>query len=191
MERVRVELPSGQSQPAANLKESFNFSQCLRCPVNEACCNTPVLKNVSPPFLTDSDVLAISRLTGLSVDQFSEVVEHPQNGHKVRIMKTITISDGQSTCFFFTGDRKCSIYKSRPYDCRLFPLDILKKGGKYYWILYTICKVDQQDPEIGRLVRIAESFLLPEIRPYIDDYATFEIGHSPAGQWIEIGQINI
>lgn len=33
----------------------------------------------------------------------------------------------------------CSIYPSRPLDCRLFPLDIVEERGKFYWCIYTVC----------------------------------------------------
>ena len=36
-------------------------------------------------------------------------------------------------------NNRCQIYKNRPFDCRIYPLDIQKIKNKYYWIIYTTC----------------------------------------------------
>ena len=57
------------------------------------------------------------------------------NGKKI---KTIKKKANSKECVFWdskTGG--CSIYKSRPIDCKLYPFDLLEIHGKYHWIVYS------------------------------------------------------
>lgn len=59
--------------------------------------------------LSKSDIKRIEKL-GYKADEFSEVKDG------VRVLKNV---DGK--CFFLK-DGKCSIYESRPFGCRLYPV---------------------------------------------------------------------
>ncbi|MBF0406242.1 MAG: YkgJ family cysteine cluster protein [Candidatus Riflebacteria bacterium] len=39
----------------------------------------------------------------------------------------------------FSSDGCCAIYKNRPLDCRLFPLDIIEYEGSYWWAVFKTC----------------------------------------------------
>jgi hypothetical protein len=40
--------------------------------------------------------------------------------------------------------RLCSIYESRPLDCRLFPLDIVEHEGEYWWCIFLNCRAPDE-----------------------------------------------
>ena len=40
--------------------------------------------------------------------------------------------------------RLCSIYESRPLDCRLFPLDIVEHKGEYWWCIFLNCRAPDE-----------------------------------------------
>ena len=69
-------------------------------------------------------------------------------------------------CIFYK-DGKCSIYKVRPTDCKLFPYDILRIGEKYYLVIYEIDCID-----IEKFINenyCAED-LIKRIIPWIKDF---------------------
>jgi Fe-S-cluster containining protein len=56
---------------------------------------------------------------------------------KLKIDKITTKKDG--TCQFLGPSGKCSEYKKRPFECRIFPFDIIEIKGKLYWVLWKNC----------------------------------------------------
>lgn len=61
------------------------------------------------------------------------------NGKKIKAVKKKT---NKTTCVFFDEDKKrCTIYQDRPFDCRVYPFDILQIDKKYCWIVYS-CNPD-------------------------------------------------
>lgn len=57
------------------------------------------------------------------------------NGKQV---KTIKKKSNSTECIFWDGKTGgCTIYESRPIDCRLYPFDILYVGDSYHWIVYS------------------------------------------------------
>lgn len=53
-----------------------------------------------------------------------------------RLLKTIK-KKKNSECVFLDDDKKCSIYRNRPFDCMMFPFDIFAINGKYFWVVYS------------------------------------------------------
>lgn len=61
--------------------------------------------------------------------------------------------------------KKCTIYKNRPNDCKLFPFDIKNIDGKYYLVLYNLdcCKhKDMLNENVDDVVN--------SIKPYINTF---------------------
>jgi Fe-S-cluster containining protein len=85
--------------------------------------------------------------------------------------KSLRLRDDGSCIFFDQTTRRCNVYEHRPTDCRLFPLDIVSRGGEYYWICYD-CGSHEMTEE---MVRLAERTILPELLCYLDAYA-----HAPS-----------
>ena len=55
-----------------------------------------------------------------------------------KTVKAIKKKPNSTLCIFWDQDnKKCSIYKQRPFDCRSYPFDILQINEKYHWIVYS------------------------------------------------------
>jgi Fe-S-cluster containining protein len=138
------------------------YQFCSGCPAHLNCCSRVRPGGpIDTPLLLAQEVAAISEMTGLSPSTFS-IGPTGQNSATSR-MKT-----GTRGCIFFDGQR-CTVYKARPLDCRLFPLDIvLGKDGRLRWIAYTqLCPVEAS---MDRYLQQAE-LLLPQLLPVIVEYA--------------------
>lgn len=71
-------------------------------------------------------------------------------------------------CRFAVNDR-CEIYPVRPLDCRMFPMDLVRDGSEYWWVLFTTCPrhMDLRERLEARIDRI-ESLLTAQL---LDQYA--------------------
>jgi Fe-S-cluster containining protein len=83
--------------------------ECDECKAN--CCKDLSLG----PLLSTSDIERIFRHTKM---EMSEFVEETQNN---RFPK----KDEKGRCIFLGENSRCTIYEARPFDCRLFPLDLI------------------------------------------------------------------
>ena len=84
-----------------------------------------------------------------------------KNKEKIGLLKS-----NANGCVFRASDNSCGIYENRPIDCRIFPLDIIKIEGKYWWALYDdVCGVEIEN--IDELVDYEESELFPALKPYL------------------------
>lgn len=135
------------------LKPTFHF--CKYCPKTENCCTS---KTVDPPVLTPNDVDNICKKTGLTSNEFcisaerglSEMKRH--NGH----------------CYFYQNE-KCTIYRIRPVDCKLFPFDVYKNNkGELLLLCYLSACPIQIDVE--SCIEKARSFL-KDLYPYLEEFA--------------------
>ena len=60
------------------------------------------------------------------------------NGEQISAIKK---KEGSTECVFWDSDTGgCTIYESRPMDCRLYPFDILYVNNSYQWIVYSCNK---------------------------------------------------
>lgn len=142
--------------------ELFNEIGSKKC--NE--CQCPCCTLNIPPFLTSED---ISRIISQENIPFKDFVEkkNRQDGKNVYYAKTY---NNKNCIFYNKKTKKCGIYISRPVDCRLFPLDIIKLKNEYYWINYDICKVSKKIS--NEIIEYANKNILPLLSKYIDIYST-------------------
>ncbi|KAF6247416.1 hypothetical protein C6990_02825 [Nitrosopumilus sp. b3] len=57
------------------------------------------------------------------------------NGKNIDTLKK---KDNSIECVFWNAETSgCSIYESRPIDCRLYPFDIMYLNNSYHWIVYS------------------------------------------------------
>jgi Fe-S-cluster containining protein/uncharacterized membrane protein len=105
-------------------KEGSYGSLCSTC--KKSCCTSFV-----SPFLVKSD---IERLKEIGLRYKTHLNDMVIDGKKV---KTIKRKEGTTNCIFWDKNSGCTIYEQRPFDCRIFPFDIFKIDGKYYWIVYS------------------------------------------------------
>ena len=111
--------------------ERFLKFRCTGC---GNCCKEPLLP------LTDQDITRITKATGeppsafvrwvdrhgIDMDDEPEAFVRLRDGKRVMIMR-----QGKGGCHFLGADDRCTIYKSRPLGCRVFPFDgTFGKDGK-------------------------------------------------------------
>jgi len=117
-------------------REQTAFAFCVKCPSNNNCCvrKRHGLEEVASPPLFPSEARNIAAKTGLQVDEFSE--GYPQSGCGIVIKRT------EAGCFFYKNGR-CEIYSIRPFDCKIFPFDIIRHNSTLHWIMYVdLCPSD-------------------------------------------------
>lgn len=90
-------------------------------------------------------------------------------------VKEIASNDDGACIFLING--QCDRYEDRPFECRIFPLDIIEEQGKLLWIRWDICKVQPGKPE-----DFEESFDID----YIKSYADYHKLHQPE-KYSEVG----
>ena len=137
------------------LKSVFPF--CKGCPADSNCCTG---KTVDLPVLTPKDVGLICRKTGLAPRQFCLPTRD--------VLSTMRSRKG--VCYFYKQG-KCSIYRFRPVDCRLFPFDVhVNDEGKAVLVLHVNACPQRIDAEafagkVWPLVR--------QIKPYLKEFAEY------------------
>ena len=164
------------------MKNPFEF--CNDCLLASNCCSK-VKKGgrIEPPFLTDQDIKNISPYLEEPVEHFVEA-RIGDNGSMMFLR-----SNGSERCIFLDEEMKCKIYDVRPLDCRLFPLDVIKEENDYYWIIYTsFCFSNKIN--IPDLLEFANG-VLPQLAPYLDDYATIDLPGMDKEEYIILGKIDI
>lgn len=92
----------------------------------KCCCNS---SKVDMPILLPFEVEKISKITKRNIDEFAE-----KKTNNLYQMKREN-DDEKKGCIFFQNN-KCSIYDTRPVDCRLFPFDFKEIDGEYKVIYY-------------------------------------------------------
>jgi Fe-S-cluster containining protein len=103
---------------------------CVSCK-KLSCCT-----DFFPPLLYPSD-LARLKNAGKSENEFLKNIKI--NGN---IIKTIKKKENSTACMFWDEDkRSCGIYNDRPFDCKMFPFDIVWTDNEYHWIVYS-CNPD-------------------------------------------------
>lgn len=84
------------------------------------------------PFLFKNDIQKLEK-TGVSKENFIEEVKVSDF-----LVKSLKKKEKSTNCIFWDEDTKnCSVYDNRPFDCKMFPFDIMKIDGEYRWILFT------------------------------------------------------
>jgi Fe-S-cluster containining protein len=86
----------------------------------------------------------------------------PEELARLGVTKVVALPTEGSPCMFLDQNSgKCTVYDRRPFDCRLFPLDIDEVDGKLWWLLSTECPAHGFiDAESS--ARHLEQTLLPE-----------------------------
>lgn len=179
MRQRRRKKREGANQKLTVLTD-FSRESCRVCS-HTSCCK------LEPAMLTNEDVKRIQKRTKLEIEDFSR--KRNIDGQKIRFLRRK--KDG--SCFFLDSENKCSIYKDRPVDCRIFPLDIDVQDGIYKWIYYDLMSVDNPcgDKSLSReyymqMALEAEKSLLPKLEKLLEPYANMDMKLYSSGNWIEL-----
>jgi hypothetical protein len=81
----------------------------------------------------------------------------------------------------YKKENKCTFYKDRPLDCRMFPLDIIEEDNVYYWIIFTTCPKHQQIRKklIPLIPKLEEKITGDILRQYKDQIAVTKKIYDP------------
>ena len=93
------------------LFEAIEFTECNGCSL---CCHMP----------------------WLLTEEYNSNKDKFKGG--IKQIDSVSFIMDQTRCKYAVNDR-CEVYQDRPLDCRLFPLDIIEDGGKYWWCIFTTC----------------------------------------------------
>ncbi len=107
-------------------KRGSHKTLCNTCQTSSCC------TSFSSPLLFPTDVNKLKAINKYGDRYVKEI--------KIRgkMQKSITKKKNSTECIFWdSNNRKCSIYKNRPFDCMIYPFDIFSINGKYYWVVYT------------------------------------------------------
>ena len=76
------------------------------------------------------------------------------------------------TCEFLGETGLCTAYNHRPFECRIFPLDITAKDGKLFWAIWEVCpgskSVDAEKMMASIEKELPGKWDLEYIQSYID-----------------------
>ena len=104
-----------------------DFSKLCGSCRSQGCCTNSAVPLV---FSSDFEDLRSIGKTGTKYLHYRNV-----NGSMI---KAINKKPNSDFCIFWDEqEKRCSIYKQRPFDCRAYPFDILKTNDKYHWIVYS------------------------------------------------------
>lgn len=83
------------------------------------------------------------------------------------------------SCVFLDGSGSCSKYSNRPFECRIFPFDIMRIKGRLHWIIWEVCPVhsllDHEEYIDGMEQRLSKDWPLD----YIEQYAAYHKQNQP------------
>ncbi|MDE1724494.1 MAG: YkgJ family cysteine cluster protein [Thaumarchaeota archaeon] len=99
---------------------------CNEC-TSKSCCT-----DFAEPLLFPSD---LEKLDSIKKSGSEYVQEIMIDNKKINVIKK---ANDSKSCIFLNGENNfCSIYENRPFDCRMYPFDIIWINDAYHWIVYT------------------------------------------------------
>ena len=147
--------------------DSFSHeSLCSSCDVKPCC------TSCESPFLFSKDIENLEKL-GKSNEEFIETIQV-----KGKLIKTLKKKQGTTNCIFWNEKKNCcSIYNHRPFDCKIFPFDIIKVGTKFHWIVFSCNPNSDWSWTNEHLNQIEADPQFLEIIQNLDPYASFFISN--------------
>ena len=134
------------------LKEGI-YKGCERC-TTHSCCKKSAGGYFTPPWVLPIEAMKIKELVGDNIDFF----ENPKEGETFGRMKR----DANEDCIFLT-DEGCSLLDYRPYDCKLFPYEVLHTKDGYFLVIYKhVCPNNITfDENYNRIIKLALQHSIP------------------------------
>ena len=98
----------------------------------ESCNKISCCTGFDAPFLFKNDIKKLEKI-GKSWDKFFRDVRVADI-----FVKSLKKKENSTNCIFWDEKTsKCTIYEQRPFDCKMFPFDIMKVKGEYRWIIFS------------------------------------------------------
>lgn len=103
-----------------------NMRICNEC-TTKSCCT-----DFAEPLLFPSDLAKLDAINKSHSDYVKEIVIDNQH------IKVIKKANNSKSCIFLNSENNfCSIYENRPFDCKMYPFDIIWINDTYHWIVYS------------------------------------------------------
>ena len=123
---------------------------CLICE-DKSCCKLDI---AHPLFVTQEEMERIRKLYPNKSESFNRVLP----------------------CPFLMEDGLCMIHESKPVDCRLFPFDVIKVDGEFYWIIWKIdCFIHKDGRRFDEYLKELEEKLIPGFASHLESYSSFRL----------------
>jgi Fe-S-cluster containining protein len=132
------------------------YKICTHCIYTENCCCS--FNKINSPVLNEDEIQAIKNYI------------NKNNFYEKKDTNLYNLITKNSKCIFYQNN-KCTIYKKRPIDCRLFPLDIIRKDKKYYLIIYLLECIDET--KIIEEIKDID-YLIAQVKPWIEIFTKDE-----------------
>lgn len=118
---ISMNLPMQDSAPVTG-----SMKICNEC-TSKSCCT-----DFAEPLLFPSD---LEKLRSVEKSGSEYVKEIAIDNAKIHVIKKAI---GSKSCVFLNPENNfCSIYENRPFDCRMYPFDIIWINDAYHWIIYS------------------------------------------------------
>lgn len=99
---------------------------CVNCSHKSCCTDSAV------PLVFSTELKKILKINPKYLDHIQTI---EINGKQINTLKK---KNNSTHCVFWDGETGgCTIYESRPIDCKLYPFDIVYFNNSYHWIVYS------------------------------------------------------
>lgn len=141
-------------------KDKYEMKQLCETCNHTACCT-----GFDAPFLFETDIKKLRQI-GKDDEKFIEEVRVADI-----FVKSLKKKDSSTNCILWDEDtNKCTIYDQRPFDCKMFPFDIMKINGDYRWILFTCNSKSDWDWTEEHLEKLESDSSFKEILKNIETF---------------------
>lgn len=98
----------------------------------QSCTHTACCTSFDAPFLFKTDIKKLKSI-GIGGEQFIEEIKVSNI-----FVKSLKKKENSTNCTLWDEiSNKCTIYDQRPFDCKMFPFDIMKIDDEYRWIIFS------------------------------------------------------
>jgi len=82
----------------------------------------------------------------------------------------------KTPCAYLNKKGLCGVYDKRPFDCKLFPFDLIKESGEFYWVIWDVdCPIIKEERDkFNDYLHEHETELIPKIKDYLEEFNEWE-----------------
>lgn len=86
--------------------------------------------------------------------------------------KALPLINRNSPCAYLDKKNLCSVHTLRPFDCRLFPFDLIKDAGKFYWVIWDLnCPILKNERDrFEEYLLEHETTLIPKFKDFLEEF---------------------
>lgn len=153
------------------LSKILSREECSKCKI---CCEFDDDDIWETPVIYNDTIKNV-----LNINPYQEFLETDFNGRKLRVLK-LKKEDDIYPCTMLDRSKGCMLgSENKPFDCKIWPLRVMRKDGKTVIVLSPVCPVVAKKPiedvccaaeDLSDLI-FEQAKLHPEIvKDYIDGY---------------------